>query len=330
MLDMSQLLNQKMKLVERPRGIPQPQHFALVGEPITRPSEGEILVRNHYLPLDTPMRALAVGEVIESKSDVVKEGEFLYGWFGWQSCCTTTSDAILRQIVPSALPLSVNLRLFGINGLTAHLAFNQLGLPRTGENVLFPTAAGSVGSFVGQLARLAGCRSVGPTNSAEEAALACARYGYAEMIDYRNEADLASEIRRACPEGNNIFFDNTGGAIADGAIRLMRSRGQVIQCGTAASVLWWPSPTGPRQEREVLTRRLRWFGFIIFDHVAEFHAAADELIRLALRGDVTYDEDISSGPEQAPEALLSLYDGSNRANRIVRLAGGEMKMKEDR
>lgn len=336
---MTRTVNLQMRLVTRPKGVPQLADFALVRESVRRPADGEILVRNHYLsvdpaqrgwandegnysapvPLDTPMRALAVGEVVESRSPGIGEGDFLYGWFGWQSHCTTTPDAILRRVTPSALPLSANLSLLGINGLTAYLAFNGLGKPQPGEHVLVSTAAGSVGSFVGQLARLAGCRAVGLTSSAEKAALARERYGYADMIDYRSENDLAAAIRRACPDGNDIFFDNTGGAIADAAIRSMRRSGRMIQCGTASIASWSPPPTGLRPEREVLTRRLHWAGFIIFDHVAAFPEAADELTRLALSGRLVYDEDVVLGLEQAPAALAGLYQGRNRGKPIIRL-----------
>lgn len=141
-------INHQVRLVKRPRGIPQTEHFALVTEPAPSPGPGQILIRTHYLsvdpaqrgwandegnysapvPLDTPMRALAVGEVIESNAPAFKAGEFLYGWFGWQTYCVATADAVLRRIDPSALPLSANLSLLGINGLTAYLAFHGLGI----------------------------------------------------------------------------------------------------------------------------------------------------------------------------------------------------------
>ena len=334
-------LNRQMRLVARPVGIPQPEHFALVSESVPEIADGQMLVHNHYLsvdpaqrgwandegnysapvPLNTPMRALAVGEIIESRVPGFPKGEFVYGWFGWQSYCAATPDAVLRRVDPSTLPLSANLSLLGINGLTAYLAFNRLGNPKPGDHVLVSTAAGSVGSFVGQLARLAGCRPVGITGSPEKAALARARYGYAEMIDYRQETDIALAIKRACPQGNDIFFDNTGGGIADAAIRSMRLNGRVIQCGTAANASWSPPPAGPRQEREVLTRRLRWSGFIIFDHIADFPAAATELTRLAARKEIVFDEEILVGLEQAPLALASLYRGANRGKLVVSLIG---------
>jgi NADPH-dependent curcumin reductase CurA len=329
--------NRQVRLVSRPSGIPQGEHFSLVTEPATQPSKGEILIANRYLsvdpaqrgwandegnysapvPLDTPMRALAVGEILESNVPGYRPGEHVYGWFGWQRYCVTTPESVLRRVVPSSLPLSANLSVLGMNGVTAYLAFHGLGDPKPGEHVLVSTAAGSVGSFVGQLAHIAGCRAVGLTSSDDKAAQAKERYGYQDMINYREAPDLGAAIRAACPNGNDIFFDNTGGAIADAAIRTMRLRGRVIQCGTAANASWTPVPIGPRPEREILTRRLRWSGFIIFDHLAEFEAAAARLAELALAGKIVHDEEILPGLEHAPGAIAQLYRGENHGKLII-------------
>ena len=331
--------NRQVRLVARPQGIPQAEHFSLVTEPMAAPGKGEILIENRYLsvdpaqrgwandegnysapvPLNTPMRALAVGEILESNAPAFRAGEHVYGWFGWQRYCVASPDAVLRRVVPSALPLSANLSVLGMNGLTAYLALHGLGEPKPGEHVLVSTAAGSVGSFVGQLARIAGCRAVGLTGSAEKVTLAKSRYGYLDMINYREVADLGAAIRAACPDGNDIFFDNTGGPIADAAVRTMRLRGRVIQCGTAANASWTPVPTGPRPEREILTRRLRWSGFIIFDHVAEFDTAAARLTKLALDGKIVHDEEILPGLEHAPGAIALLYRGENRGKLIIKV-----------
>lgn len=329
--------NRQVRLKARPRGIPQPEHFSIVTVPAAAPGQGEMLIRNSYLsvdpaqrgwandegnysapvPLDTPMRALAVGEILESNVPDYRAGEHVYGWFGWQRYCVTTQDAVLRRVMPSRLPLSANLSVLGMNGITAYLAFHGLGDPKPGEHVLVSTAAGSVGSFVGQLATIAGCRAVGLTSSADKAAHAKARYGYQDMINYREAADLAAAIRAACPDGNDIFFDNTGGAIADAAIRTMRLRGRVIQCGTAANASWTPVPTGPRPEREILTRRLRWSGFIIFDHLAEFANAAAQLAELAIAGKIVHDEEILPGLDHTPGAIAQLYRGENHGKLII-------------
>lgn len=329
--------NRQVRLVTRPRGIPQSEHFSLVTEPAAIPGNGEILIANRYLsvdpaqrgwandegnysarvPLDSPMRALAVGEILESNVPRYRPGEHVYGWFGWQRYCITTPESVLRRVVPSSLPLSANLSVLGMNGITAYLAFHGLGDPKPGEHVLVSTAAGSVGSFVGQLAHIAGCRAVGLTSSAEKAAQAKVRYGYQHMINYREATDLGAAIRAACPDGYDIFFDNTGGAIADAAIRTMRLRGRVIQCGTAANASWTPVPIGPRPEREILTRRLRWSGFIIFDHLAEFEATAARLAELALAGKIVHDEEILPGLEHAPGAIAQLYRGENHGKLII-------------
>jgi NADPH-dependent curcumin reductase CurA len=166
--------------------------------------------------------------LLESRAAEFRPGDFVYGWFGWQRYCIAKPDAVMRRVVPSTLPLSANLSVLGMNGLTAYLAFHGLGDPKPGEHVLVSTAAGSVGSFVGQLAQIAGCGAVGLTGSGEKAAKARERYGYQEMINYREAPDLGAAIRAACPDGNDIFFDNTGGAIADAAIRSMRLRGRII------------------------------------------------------------------------------------------------------
>ena len=329
--------NRQVRLVARPQGIPQAGHFAVVTQPVAAPGKGEMLIQNRYASVDpaqrgwandegnysapvalnTAMRALAVGEILESDAAGFRPGDLVYGWFGWQRYCIAKPDAVMRRVVPSNLPIQANLSVLGMNGLTAYLAFHGLGDPKPGEHVLVSTAAGSVGSFVGQLANIAGCRAVGLTSSADKAARAKARYGYQETINYREAADLGAAIRAACPEGNDIFFDNTGGAIADAAIRTMRLRGRVIQCGTAANASWTPVPTGPRPEREILTRRLRWSGFIIFDHVAEFETAARRLTELALDGKIVYDEEILSGLKQAPGAIARLYRGENQGKLII-------------
>ena len=129
--------------------------------------------------------------------------------------------------------------------------------------------------------------------------------------------DLDAQLRELCPKRVDVFFDNTGGPIADAAIRSMRVRGRIIQCGTAANASWTPVPTGPRPEREVLTKRLRWSGFVVLDHVAEYDAAADHLTRLALEGKIVHDEEILSGLEQAPGAIARLYRGENHGKLII-------------
>jgi len=178
-------------------------------------------------------------------------------------------------------------------------------------------AAGAVGSIVGQLAKLAGCRAVAVVGSDEKGERCVARYGYEAYVNYHRE--VAEALRNACPNGIDIFFDNVAGDLADIIVRRMNLFGRVVKCGTVSIPVWEPPPQGPRIDREILTRRLRIQGFIIFDHVARFDAAAAELARLQAEGKLTYDEDIESEIGSAPQALVDVYAGRNRGKKLIKL-----------
>ena len=323
--------NRRVLLAQRPQGVPQAPDFALDEAPVPAAAPGGFVVRNIYLsvdpaqrgwasaeanysqpvPLGGPMRALAVGVVVQSNDPDVAEGEFLYGWFGWQDYAAVDRGAILTR-ARAAVPLSAHAGLLGINGLTAYLALAGLGRPVPGDTLLVSTAAGSVGSFVGQIGRLLGCRTVGLTGDDNKVERCRSRYGYDEAYNYRT-ADLPSVL----PEQVNIYFDNTGGVVLDLALRRMAPGGRVVQCGTAANQAWTPPPTGPRVEREVLTRRIAWSGFVIFDHVAQFADASEQLAAWHNEGSITYDEDVSHGIEHAPGAIAELYAGRNRGKKLI-------------
>ena len=216
--------------------------------------------------IGAPMRALAVGVVVESKDPAYAPGVFLYGWFGWQDYAAVTPPQVFLRATHD-LPLAVFASLLGLNGITAYLALTELGRPAAGETLLVSTAAGSVGSFVDQIGRHLGCRTIGLIGGARKAARRKARYGYDVAISYKT-ASLAAAVAEAAPKGVDIYFDNVGGAILDTVLRQMAVRGRIVQCGTASVASWSPPPTGPRNEREILTRRLVWNGFVAFDHAA--------------------------------------------------------------
>jgi NADPH-dependent curcumin reductase len=306
--------NRRVLLARRPAGIPQPEDFALDAVAVPEPGPGEILVRNIYLsvdpaqrgwasaeanysqpvPLGGPMRALAVGVVLRARAEGVREGEFLYGWFGWQDYAVVAPEAIVRRAA-EAVPLSAQAGLLGINGLTAYLALT---------------------AFVGQIARNLGARPLGLTGDDAKVDLCRSRYGYDAAWNYRT-TDWAAQLGEAAPHGLDVYFDNVGGPILDTALRRMAAGGRVVQCGTASVASWNPPPTGPRTEREILTRRLVWSGFVIFDHVARFAAASAVLAGWYGENRLTYDEDIAEGIERAPGALRALYAGENRGKMLI-------------
>lgn len=331
--------NRQVRLVRRPSGIPQAEDFAIATAAVPVPGPGQFLVRNLYLsvdpaqrgwasaeanyaapvPLGNPMRALAVAVVVESHDPDFAAGAFLYGWFDWQDYAVAdASKVILRAEGP--LPLSAFASLLGINGLTAYLALTELGRPKAGDALLVSTAAGSVGGFVGQIGRILGCKPFGLTGDDRKVERCIGRYGYDAAVSYRT-ADLARAIGAMAPGGFDIYFDNTGGEILDAALRHLRPHGRVIQCGTASIGDWTVPPTGPRNEREVLTRRLIWSGFVLFDYAARYAEAADRLARWYLEGRLTYDEDISPSIAAAPGAIASLYRGENNGKKLIYVGG---------
>lgn len=334
---MVERLNRQVILVKRPVGVPQPEHFEVRSAPLGSVADGQFLVENLYLsvdpaqrgyvndennyappvPLGAVMRAMAVGRVVESRHPDFQPGEYLYGWFGWQDYWIGGPEGLLRRVDPAQAPLSAGAGLLGINGLTAWLALHDIGRPKPGDTVVVSAAAGAVGSLVGQLAKLAGCRTVAVVGSADKGELCLARYGYDAYVNYREPLDEA--LARACPDGVDLYFDNVAGDIADTVIRRLNLFGRVVQCGTMSIPVWLPPPQGPRIEREILTRRLRIEGFVIFDHSARFDAAAVELAALLAAGKLHYDEDIEDDIAGAPQALVDVYEGRNKGKKLIRL-----------
>lgn len=327
--------NRRVLLTTRPTGVPQPEHFTLDEAARPEPAGGEILVRNVYLsvdpaqrgwaadvanyskpvPLDGPMRALAVGQVIASRAQGFSEGDFVYGFFGWQDYAAVAVSAVLLRCTQD-LPLEAFASLCGINGVTAYLGLTTLGRPKKGDTLVVSTAAGSVGSFVGQIGKGLGCRTVGLTGSDDKVVTCRDRFGYDVAINYKI-AGLDTALREAAPDGVNVYFDNTGGAILDTVLRQMAVGGRIVQCGTAANQTWSPPPTGPRNEREIMIRRLVWSGFVIFDHLAEYARACDDLTAMHASGGLTFATDMKQGLDHAPNAIVDLYDGRNSGKSLI-------------
>ncbi|MGR3321203.1 MAG: NADP-dependent oxidoreductase [Sagittula sp.] len=329
--------NRQVLLSARPDGIPQASHFEIAETSVPEPGPGQFRVRNIYLsidpaqrgwasseanysapvPLGEPMRALAVGVVDASRCDSVSEGEYLYGWFGWQDFAVADPSAIMLR-ADLGLPLAQFGGLVGINGVTAYLALTLCGRPQSGDTLLVTTAAGGVGSLVGQIGRILGCRTLGLTGSDDKAALCRDAYSYDAAWNYR-DTDIDAALADAAPEGINVFFDNVGGPMLDTALRRLAVGARVVQCGTASVPSWTPPPTGPRNEREILTRRLQWSGFVIFDHMAILPEAARQLAEWHAAGRIDLRLDVLDGIEHAAGSIADLYAGRNTGKRLVRI-----------
>ena len=325
-------VNRQVVLAKRPSGSPLSSDFERKDAPVPALTDEQFLVRNLYLsadpvqrgwtanpaltPVGSPMRALAVGIVVESRDTSVRQGDVVYGFFGWQDYAAATKADLLSHIPNPRAPLPAYAGVLGMPGVTAWLALNDIAPPSEGAAVLISTAAGTVGSVVGQIARHRGAYVVGLTGSDDKVDRCTSRYGYHVAYNYKT-VDLPAALAAARPDGFNIYFDNTGGYILDMAIRAMARYGRIIQCGTAATPSWNPPPNGLRNEREILTRVLSWTGFVIFDHVQRFGEAIEQLSDMMQAGHLAHDEDVETGLEKVSTSLEALFSGTNTGKKLI-------------
>ena len=335
---MSSPLNRRVLLKERPAGIPQARHFEF-DQAIVQPlQDGEILVRNDWLSVEPAMRgwvsavrnysepvelgavmrSFAAGTVVASRDPLVQAGAHVTGLFGWQDYAVVRASAIDRIVMESDLPLSTSLGVMGINGVTAHYGLLKIGRPVAGETVVVSTAAGSVGSCVGQIAKLSGCRTVGITGGPQKMQLCRDTFGFDAVVDYK-ALDFEMRLAEACQGGVDVYFDNTAGVISDTVMALLRPGARVVICGTSSISSWDPAPTGPRVERRLLVNRASMQGFVIFDHADHYPTARQDLAQWLRAGSLHYLEDVLEGLDKAPDAIAGLYRGDNLGKRLIRV-----------
>ena len=331
--------NRRVILKSRPTGIPGAENFEIVESGVPALAAGQVLVRNIYLtaepamrgwvsvvgnysepvPLGGVMRAPATGRVEESLHPDFRPGEFVTGLFGWQDYAVVDAGAIQRKVPATGLPISTSLGVLGLNGLTAYFALLDVGQPKAGDTVVVSTAAGAVGSCVGQIAKIKGCRTVGIAGGPEKTRLCREEFGYDAVIDYK-AGGLEAALAAACPEGVDVYYDNTAGAISDAVLKHLRPGARVVICGTASISSWDPPPLGPRVERHLLVKRARMQGFLIFDYAPRFAEGLAALTEWVRSGRIRYREDMLEGIEHAPGSIAGLYRGENLGKRIIRIA----------
>ena len=335
---MDQSINRQVVLASRPEGIPQAGHFRIVTSPRPTRGAGQILVQNLFLSvepamrgwvnavgnyakpvaIDEVMRSFALGRIIESDHPDYPIGAHVTGMFGWQDFAVIEPSAIDHLIHQTDLPLSAFLGVLGINGVTAHYGLLKIGEPQAGNTVVVSTGAGSVGSCVGQIARIKGCRTVSITGGETKRQLSLDRFGYDSAVDYKRD-DFEAQLAQACPNGIDIYFDNTSGAISDAVMHHLNVGARIIICGTASVANWNPPPLGPRVERHILVKRARMQGFVILDHLDHYPVARAELTAWLRQGLIHYEEELLDGIAQAPDAIAGLYRGDNLGKRLIRL-----------
>lgn len=331
--------SQKVILASRPVGIPQAEHFQIVEAPIPSIGPEQVLVRTIYWSVEPAMRGwvnavgnysepVAVGAVMRSLASGIVEasnhpdykvGDLVTGMLGWQQHAAVDADTISHKIDPQGPPLSTSLGVLGLNGLTAYFGLSDIGQPQAGETVVVSTAAGAVGSAVGQIAKIAGCRTVGIAGGPDKVRQCLEVFGYDVCIDYK-APNLKQALADACPNGVDVYFDNTAGPISDAVMTQLCMRARVIICGTASISSWDPIPAGPRVERHLLVKRARMQGLLIFDYEDRFPEGREQLAKWISSQQLRYVEDILQGVEHAPDAIAGLYRGENKGKRLIQVS----------
>ncbi|HEY0064848.1 MAG TPA: NADP-dependent oxidoreductase [Telluria sp.] len=326
---------QRIVLAARPRGAVQPDHFRL--ETATPPAlqDGEVLVRNHFLSLDPYMRGRmseaksyataqaldqtmiggTAGEVVASKHARFAVGDHVVGMLGWAEM-GVADGALLRKVDTSRIPLSAYLGVVGMPGMTAWYGLNQIMQPVAGNTILVSAASGAVGSAVGQLARLQGCRAIGIAGGPEKCAYVVDELGFDACIDYK-AGNLAAALAQAAPEGIDALFENVGGPCFDAALPLMNAFGRIALCGLIAG--YNGDDLAVRNMRFILTSRLTMRGFIVTEHLDLWPQGLAELGGLVASGQLKYRETVAQGLAAAPEAFIGLLNGRNFGKQLVQL-----------
>ncbi len=328
--------NHQIVLASRPRGFPTTEAFQLVERDVATPGDGEVLIRVRWLSLDPYMRGRmsaarsyaasqplgevmiggTVGDVVESRHAGFRAGDVVVGMGGWQEHAVLNGRS-LRKVDASALPASVYLGCVGMPGVTAWYGLHAIGRPSPGETVLVSAAAGAVGSVVGQLAKLAGCRAVGIAGGPAKCEHVVRDLGLDACVDYRAGA-LEDDLAAATPSGVDVVFENVGGAVLDAALGRVNAFARVAVCGLIAG--YHGDDISLRRVRSILMNRLLVQGFIVTEHPDAWPRALEELAAHVAAGRIRYRETVAHGLEQAPAAFLSMLRGENVGKQLVKLA----------
>lgn len=339
---MTDSVNRRIVLASRPVGAPTADNFRLETAPIPVPAEGQVLLRALYLSLDPYMRGrmseaksyappVALGDVmvggtvsrvVTSRHPDFPEGTLVLGYTGWQDYALSSGAGLVK--LDGLEQPSLALGVLGMPGFTGYMGLMDIGKPQNGETVVVAAASGAVGSVVGQVAKLQGCRVVGIAGGAEKCRYVVEELGFDACLDHRN-ADLAAKLAAACPQGIDVYFENVGGAVFEAVLPLLNQGARVPLCGLISQYNSTGLPDGKDRLSylmgQLLTRRVRMQGFIVFD---DYGPRYPEFFRIMLplvtEGKVKFREDRVVGLENAPEAFLGLLSGKNFGKLVVQIA----------
>ena len=333
---MTATINRQVLLVEKPSGKLGPQHFKMSESGIPEPKDGEALLRVRYISLDAANRAWmhgatyraavetntvmaggGIAEVIASNSPLLKPGDIVFGDTGWQDYAAVPAKHL--STMPKLDPMTHLLSIYGIAGLTAYFGLLDVGRPKAGETVVVSAAAGSVGSIVGQIAKLKGCRVIGIAGGRDKCNWLTSELGFDAAVDYKDGATFKA-LKAAAPGGIDVYFDNVGGDILEACLAQMNLRGRIACCGAISQYDGAPAASGPRGVPGlIVVKRLTMQGFIVMDYMDQRDTALKDLQAWVAEGRIKVQEDVIDGLENTPAALIGLLAGENRGKRMVRV-----------
>lgn len=335
---MAQKMNHQWCLAARPVGMFKETDFEWREIPVRELAEGELLVRNLYLSLDPTnrgwageaatylppvgigevMRGIAVGKVEESRHPNFPAGTLVQGMIGWQEFLLGNGAGLTPLTWDPALPLTAYFGLLGHIGLTAYFGLQEIGKPQPGETLVVSAAAGAVGSLVGQIGKIKGCRVVGIAGSDEKCRWITQELGFDAAINYKTEP-LQQSLQKHCPGGIDVYFENVGGQILDVVLGLINNRARIVLCGLISQYNAKRPVPGPYNFPQILIKRARVEGFIVLDYLERAQEAVKELIEWHRAGKLKYRVEVVEGLKNAPTAINKLFDGSHQGKLIVKI-----------
>ena len=335
---MSATVNRQFKLAQRPVGMVKRSDFEFVEAPVRAPEEGEVLVKILFLSLDPAMRgwmnegksyippvglgevmrAGAAGIVVASKHPSFAVGDHVVGALGVQEYAISNGKR-LTKVDPKVAPLPVYLGTLGMPGMTAYFGILEVGQLKDGETVVVSGAAGAVGQVVGQIAKIKGCHVVGIAGGADKCRYITDELGFDAAIDYKAE-DVKEGLKRHCPKGIDVYFDNVGGDILDAALSRLAMHARIVICGAISQYNNTEPVKGPSNYLSLLVNRASMKGMVVFDFAARYGEAVKEMAGWMKQGKLKSREDIAEGIENFPETLLKLFKGENTGKLVLKVA----------
>jgi len=336
---MTTRVNHQWRLAARPAGLITDADMTWTEEPVPTPGDGEVLVRNIYLSLDptnrtwmnaqatylppvaigSVMRGMTIGVVEQSRHPQFPEGTLVQGTLGWQDYALSDGRGLTRLRTQAGVPLTAWFGLFGHIGLTAYFGLLDIGKPQAGETLVVSAAAGAVGSLVGQIGKIVGCRVVGIAGSDDKCRWITEELGFDAAINYRTES-VHKRLRALCPDGIDIYFDNVGGQILEAVLNHINLRARIPVCGMISQYTAATPVPGPANLGILISKRARMEGFLVLDYLDRAGEAMLLLGQWHAEGRLKYRVDVVDGLAQAPKALNRLFDGSNTGKLIIRIS----------